>query len=150
MTQLSPHFTLEELTDSATATAHGIDNTAPSGIVYELTRLCENALERARAIWGVPVHVNSGYRCPALNSAVGGAATSEHLFGRAADLVPSGLNLLDAFNAIRTSDVEYDQLIIEDNEWIHIGMPAAGDTPRRQALVAVGHKGAWHYTPYTA
>ena len=152
-TQLSPHFSLEELVASVTADRLGIDNTPSPDIVAALTRTCAVALEPARAIWGVPVHVDSGYRCPALNSAVHGADRpghiSEHEFGRAADLIPQGIVLLDAFKAIRASGIQFDQLIIEENEWIHLGITDEGVAPRLQCLVAVGTPGHWTYSPYT-
>ena len=150
MTQLSDHFTLEEAVTSATAARLGIDNTPSPAIIAALTRTCDVACEPARAIWGVPVHVNSAYRCPELNKAVGGVPTSEHQYGCAFDLVPQGLELIDAFRAIRNSDIPFDQLIIENNEWIHLGITPDGSAPRRQCLIAQGHSGDWHYVPYSA
>ena len=149
-TQLSEHFTLEELIYSATAEKNGIDNSASPEIVANLKHTCEVALEPARVIWGVPVRINSGYRCEKLNDIEHGVHNSEHLFGHAADCVPEGLNLLDAFRAIRASDIVFDQLIIEENAWIHIGLAADGVTPRRECLVAQGTPGHWTYSLYNA
>jgi hypothetical protein len=145
MGQLSPNFTLEELTASATATRLGIDNTPTQAVIDALTGLCTIALEPARALWGVPVHIDSSFRCKVLNDDVHGVSTSEHLFGRAADCIPQGINLREAFDTIRLSDIPYDQLIIEENEWIHIGMAAEGVTPRHEAMIAVGTPGHWSY-----
>jgi hypothetical protein len=149
MPQLTDHFSLEELVFSQTALDRGIDNTPSQDIIDALTRTCTIGLEPARALWGVPCHTDSGYRCPELNEAVGGADRpgheSEHEFGRAADLIPAGLALRDAFDTIRLSDIPYDQLIIENNCWIHLGVAADGVTPRHEAMIAVGTKGHWTY-----
>jgi len=143
--QLSEHFTLEELVFSETAQERGVDNTPTQAIIDALTNLCAIALEPARALWGVAVHIDSGYRCEVLNADVHGVSTSEHLFGRAADCIPQGLDLRAAFNTIRLSDIPYDQLIIEENEWIHLGLAADGVTPRHEAMIAVGTPGHWSY-----
>ena len=154
MGQLSEHFTLEELVASSTAQERGIDNTPSQEIIDALTVLATTLLEPARALAGVPFHVDSGYRCEALNHAVGGADrpghVSEHEFGRTADCIPEGASLQEVFDKIRLSDLPYDQVIIECNAWIHLGMAAAGATPRREALTASGGPGAWHYERVTA
>lgn len=80
------HFTLQELTRSATARRLGIDNTPPDEAVKNLTALVDNVLDPLREAWGSPIHVNSGYRCPALNRAVNGAPHSQHMRGEAADI----------------------------------------------------------------
>ena len=80
------YFTLSELTRSAIAEVRGIDNTAPSEAERNLTDLVEMVLDPLRERWGVPIHVNSGYRCPELNKIVGGAENSYHLRGMAADI----------------------------------------------------------------
>ena len=149
--QVSEHFALEDLTRSQTALRKGIDNTPSDDIVASLTVLCTDLLEPARALWGVPVQIDSGYRCPELNDAVGGADrlghVSEHVFGRAADCIPLGLDLQEAFDQVRRSDLPYDQVIFECKAWIHLGKAADGVDPRRQALLASGGPGAWRYSP---
>ena len=68
--QLTAHFSLEELIASETATRSGIDNTPPSELMPNLRALADG-LEKVRAaLGGRPIHINSGYRCPALNKAV--------------------------------------------------------------------------------
>lgn len=84
--QLTPHFTLAELTASTKARAHDLDNTPPPEIVPRLVRTAE-MLERIRSTLGVPVIVTSGYRSQAVNRLVGGVATSDHTQGHAADIV---------------------------------------------------------------
>ena len=103
------------------------------------------ALEPLLELWGVPVKIDSGYRCPELNHDVHGVYDSEHLFGHAADCIPQGLNLRDAFDTAKDSNVPYDQIIIEENLWVHVGLAADGVTPRREALIAVGTPGHWTY-----
>ena len=129
---LSPHFSLAELVSSQVATRKGIDNAPAPAIVANLTRLAA-LLEQVRALVGAPIVISSGYRSPALNKAVGGAANSAHVLGLAADistakLTPKALALL-----IRQSDIAFDQLIYEGT-WVHIGLSTGA--LRRQVLTA--------------
>ena len=129
---LSLHFSLAELVASQVATRKGIDNTPAPAIVANLTRLAA-LLEQVRALVGAPITISSGYRSPALNRAVGGAASSAHVLGLAADistakLAPKALALL-----IRQSDIAFDQLIYEGT-WVHIGLSTGA--LRRQVLTA--------------
>lgn len=142
---LSEHFTLEELTFSEIALRKGLVNTAPPNQAANLIRLCKSLLEPARDILGAPLRINSGYRAPAVNAAVGGAGDSAHMDGRAADILPIDLPLRNAFDALRTSDLPYDQIIFECAAWIHIAIAAPGVAPRRQGLSATGGPGHWHY-----
>lgn len=90
--QLSPHFKLSEFTKSATADQLHIKNTldpanpADAEIIANLRNLCVKLLEPLRQHFGIPIIIESGYRCPSLNRAVGGAANSQHMKGEAADL----------------------------------------------------------------
>ena len=80
------HFTIQELTASATAERLAIDNTPPRAAQQMLTVLVEQLLDPIRRRYGAPIIVTSGYRCPALNIAVGGVANSHHIVGCAADI----------------------------------------------------------------
>lgn len=144
--RLSTHFPLSEMVRSEMALRHGIDNTPPREVVCELRRLCLVVLEPAREWVGVPLFVSSGYRCADVNKLVKGAQGSAHVFGRAADIIPVGLNLHDAFRALRRSTVPYDQLIVECSAWLHIAVPVCGKAARRQALVGERKEGKWVYT----
>lgn len=84
--QLTEHFTLSEFVRSETAERNHINNTPSQEVVDNLRALCRNVLEPARVAFGEPIYITSGYRCPALNKAVGGKITSQHLRGEAADL----------------------------------------------------------------
>lgn len=146
MTPLSEHFTLEELTFSQVATRLGIDNTPPAAALENLPRLCALLLEPARTILAVPLHVDSGFRCPELNARIGGSPASAHMFGRAADVIPIGLDLAAAFETLRlTADLPYDQIIFECAAWIHLAVAPEGAEPRREALTATGGPGTWRY-----
>jgi zinc D-Ala-D-Ala carboxypeptidase len=145
--QLSEHFTLAELTFSQVAARTGFDNTPNTGQLSNLIELCEKLLEPGRMLLGVPWHIDSGFRGPLVNEVIGGAVMSAHLDGRAVDFIPIGMPLLDAFGKLMHSTLPYDQLIFECNAWIHIAIAPEGVTARREALLASGHAGAWHYIP---
>ena len=72
--KLTQHFRLAEFTRSATADSLGIDNSPDPKSIKNIKQLCEQVLEPLRLHVGVPITVNSGYRCAALNRAVGGSA----------------------------------------------------------------------------
>lgn len=128
------HFTIAELSRSTTATSKGIDNIPPSGVIIALTALVEKVLDPAREAFGAPILVNSGYRSLALNKAVGGAATSQHLRGEAADLdTGSREGNRRLFEIIKARGV-FDQLIDEkDFAWVHVSYRANGIN-RKQTL----------------
>lgn len=130
---LSPHFTLAEMTVSQEAARRGLDNTPPPNIVEALRRTCLG-LEAVRVRLGcAPIIVNSGYRSPAVNAAVGGSNNSQHMTGQAADIIcPAFGGPTEVAAALRDSGIEYDQLILEFNRWVHISF---APNPRRQALI---------------
>lgn len=118
--KLSDHFTLEELIYSDTARQNRIDNTPTPEAAANLALLAIHVLEPARKDFGKPITISSGYRCPKLNRAVGGVATSQHTKGQAADLVCSDLRTLYAI--IKRQD-NFDQVLFESNgksQWIHV------------------------------
>lgn len=117
------YFTISELTRSSTAQSRGIDNTPSAAIRAKLETLITDCLDPIRRIYGRPIIVSSGYRCPELNSLVGGVSTSQHTLGEAADLVPaSGGSLAGIFRAA-VQFGRFDQLIIEQkgsSKWVHV------------------------------
>ena len=137
--QLSEHFALDEFVNSATAAAHGIDNTPSITIIAQLTDTAQR-LETIRASLGTPMRINSGYRCPSLNEAVGGVADSAHLTGHAVDFVSPEYGNPDGIvqALIGFQNLQFDQLIIEHAalgvEWVHISF---APTMRQQVLT--GH-----------
>lgn len=116
------YFTIDELRRSATASRLGIDNTPPAGAVAALTALVVNLLDPLRRRWGMPLTVTSGYRCPALNRAVGGTSNSHHLRGMAADLTTGDrTENRRLFQALLESGMPFTQLIDESGfAWIHL------------------------------
>ena len=114
------HFTLNELTRSATARRLGIDNTPTRQVAANLKQLVANILDPLREAYGAPIYVNSGYRCPALNRAVGGSASSQHLTGEAADITAgSKAGNRRLYELLRNLPV--DQAINEhDFAWLHV------------------------------
>ena len=144
MTRLTPHFTLEEFTFSQTAARKGIDNTPHEGILDNLCILA-NGMENVRSLLNAPIYVSSGYRCPELNDLLGSKRTSQHTKGLACDFTSNAYGSPQIiFADIITSDIPYDQLILEFDRWIHISFVEDGGTPRKQALIING-EGAMIY-----
>jgi hypothetical protein len=128
---LSANFSLARLTDSETARKNGIDNTPPMEILENLKRLAAG-LEEVQALLGAPLDISSGYRCTALNEAVGGTGDSQHVQGLAADFVCPGFGSpMEIARAIRQSKIEFDQCILEYGRWVHLSF---NDAPRRRVL----------------
>lgn len=138
--QLSPHFTLEELTASDTASRKGWDNTPNDVELANLKRLA-TFLEAVRTIVGKPIHINSGYRSKLVNDAVGSKDSSQHRQGCAADIRVPGMTPREVCQKLIASGLAYDQLIEEFSTpqgggWTHISVPTYEiDKPRRQALI---------------
>lgn len=131
--QLTPHFTLAEFTRSDTAARLGIDNTPTRHHLANLHVLAAK-LEEVRALLGCPIIITSGYRSPALNTAVDGSSTSSHCEGLAADFHAPAFGPDQAVaQAIADSALEFDQLIFEQarTHWVHLGV---GDRMRREVL----------------
>ena len=117
---LSSNFTLAELTRSEVALRKGLDNTPDAEITANLVELA-NTLERVRELLGHPIHINSAYRGPKVNAAVGGSKNSAHMRGYAADFTCAGYGDVSAIcRAIMDSSIAYDQLIHEFGAWVHI------------------------------
>ncbi len=133
--KLSRFFTLEELTASDYATRHGIANDPSPEILWALINTAAR-LDLVREHLDKPVIVTSGYRSPAVNAAIGGSKTSDHMTGWAADIKSPGFGTAkDVWQAIRESGILFDQLILERNSWTHIGF---GPRNRGEVLVYDG------------
>jgi hypothetical protein len=133
---LTPHFTLEELTASETAERNGWDNSPNDQELANLTRLAD-FLEQVKVVLnGKPIMISSGLRTKKVNDAVGSRDTSQHRIGCAADFRVPGMTPDQVVKAIVASGIGYDQVIREFDRWTHIGVPNSVDTsPRRQALI---------------
>jgi zinc D-Ala-D-Ala carboxypeptidase len=140
--KLSSHFTLEEMLESQTARRKGIAEqfTPPPEAVTNLKALCKNILEPLREAIGKPIKISSGYRCPRLNKAIGGAKNSQHLVGEAADIQGlEGVSNKQLFNKIKQLGLPFDQMIWEfgndqNPAWVHVSF---GPRNRRQ-IIKVG------------
>lgn len=132
---LSPNFTLEELTYSETAQRKGLDNTPTEEVKANLVRLAR-FLEEVRRVLGRPIMINSAYRSVKVNEAVGSKSTSQHCSGCAADIRVPGLTPNDIIKLILKTNIEYDQIIREFDSWVHISIPNKfADKPRKMALI---------------
>lgn len=123
--QLTPHFTIEELAGTSNAQYKKLNLLKAQEHMGKMYMLAGFA-ERVREIIGKPMIITSGYRCSELNKAIGGALTSQHIFCEALDFVVKGLRVEDIFNRIVTSDLKYNQIIIERNksgsQWVHLSI----------------------------
>ena len=123
--KLSKNFTLEELIHSNTAERMGIDNVPKDEKVVEnLRSLCLEVLQPLRDYVGAPVHINSGYRCPELNMAVGGVKNSQHCRGEAADIRIVSPKQGREWAAWIEDNCRFDQMLLERNKngavWLHV------------------------------
>lgn len=129
---MSENFSLEELVSSSTAKKLNIDN-SPCDVILENLREAVVYLEHIRAsLGGFPIIINSGFRCHALNTAVGGSRSSSHLDGQAFDIVIKNGRSPHS-NALRIKNmlIDYDQ-IISYKTFTHIGF---GPKKRRQFII---------------
>lgn len=132
---MSEHFSLEEMTWSDTARSNGIPNTPGPKERLALANLCQKILEPVRKKFGLPITVTSGYRSEALNRAVGGSRTSQHMTGDAADIVCRSTTNTALFRLmeqmVKNGEIEVGQLIWEGGTagtpaWIHVSNPREG------------------------
>lgn len=145
--KLSEHFSKAEFEHSNTAIQRGISNVMDSGQTQKAIDLCVNVLEPLRAHVGAPIKLNCGYRSPLVNKAVGGAKTSQHILGEAADL---DLHSRELFIWIK-DNLEYDQIIFEmgteeNAGWFHVSYRKGRN--RKQALKAKKVNGKTVYIPF--
>ena len=150
MVNLSKNFTLQEYIKSQTALRQGIDNTPSDEHLASAKKLFEMVVQPVRDHFGVTV-INSGYRGPALNAAVGGSATSQHCRGEAVDIECPGTPNYDVALWIE-QNLDYDQLILEfytpgipDSGWVHVSYKSEGN--RKQSLTAMKENGKTVYKP---
>ena len=150
--QLSEHFNLKEFTKSETAIRKRIDNTPNLEHANNLKLVCEKILEPVRKHFGKPVRINSGYRGPALNAAVGGSSKSQHCNGEAVDFEIDGLPNPELAKWV-SENCEFDQIILEfydpkegpNSGWVHASYSAGKN--RKQKLTAVTVNGKTVYKP---
>lgn len=135
--QLTEHFTLREMTLSATAIRHGWTNEPDDLAIQNLILLCENVLEPLRRRFGV-IRITSGFRTEQLNKAVGGVEFSQHRYGQAADIHVSNLAMAKRMFDFIRQNTDFDQCILEyvrktGKLWLHVSYNAEGN--RRHAFM---------------
>lgn len=148
---LSPNFSLHEMCKSETALRMGFDNTPDEEATENLRALCENVLQKVRDHYGKGVKVNSAYRSPESNAAVGGSKTSDHCKGMAADIEIPGVANAELAQWIM-DNLEYTQLILEfytpgtpDSGWVHVSYDPSN--LKKQELTATKVAGKTTYLP---
>ena len=150
MTMLTNNFSLHEMIKSETAIRRDMDNTPHSDeVVQNLTVLCEQILQPLRDVYGVGIKVNSGYRSPDVNAAVGGSRTSDHCKGQAADIEIPGVANAELAQYI-VDNFDFTQLILEfytqgvpDSGWVHVSYDS--NNLKRQVMTAVRQSGRTVY-----
>jgi hypothetical protein len=150
--KLSEHFALAEFTRSESAKRHGVSNEPTPEHLENIKVLCEKVLEPIRTKFG-PLNISSGYRSKVLNHYIGGALTSQHCEGKAADIDQDDMGSVsntEIFNYIK-DNLDFDQMIWEfgDNnkpDWVHVSYNGAKN--RKQILRALKVNGKTVYAPY--
>ncbi len=133
MKNLSKFFSLRELTFSKIAEDHGIDNT-PTPAILETLKYTAQQLDKVRELLNKPVNISSGYRCLQVNRRLGSKDTSQHLKAEAVDFKCELFGSpKKVFETIKASNIQFDQLILEFNSWVHISFVKTGG--RRECLI---------------
>lgn len=148
--QLTENFSLNEFVRSQVASRKGIDNNPPLGAISNLRTLCINVLQPLRKQINSPIIITSGFRSLALNTAIGGAENSQHLYGEAADIECLALsNYQLAEHIVRNLDT--DQTILEfhtrgdpDSGWVHVSFKSDREN-RGDVFTAVQENGKLRY-----
>jgi hypothetical protein len=133
---ITPNFTLDELTASESAERNGWDNTPNDAELENLKRLADMLEQVKVVLGGKPIMINSAFRSKKVNDAVGSKDTSQHRIGCAADLRVPGMTPDEVVRKVIASGINFDQIIREFDRWTHISVPNSPDTPaRKQALI---------------
>jgi hypothetical protein len=148
---LTTNFSLNELTKSEVALRMDLDNTPGEAEIASLRLLAEKVLQPIRDHFGKGVKCNSGFRASAVNQAAGGAKTSDHVKGQAADIEIPGVPNAELAQWIM-DNLEYTQLILEfytpgipDSGWVHVSYDP--NNLKKQELTAMKVAGKTQYVP---
>ena len=141
--KISKWFTKLECTRSTTAARHGIANEPNANQWKAIEWFMQNCMDLVRDLFGVPIVPNSVFRSLAVNTLVGGSKSSDHMKGYACDFVVPGIRITDTVKQIRKAGIEFDQLIDEYGQWVHISCKPNGN--RHQVLMVrrIGVKSVW-------
>jgi hypothetical protein len=131
--ELSNHFSLEDFTFSQTAIRHGINNRPGREILSNIITTAEK-MDKIQDLLGKKIRISSGYRSQELNTRIGSKPSSQHTKGQAVDFTCSDFGSpREIIIAILNSGIEFDQLILEFNSWVHISF--VDNNNRNQALI---------------
>ena len=134
--QFTTNFSLYELLLTSHRRFDEEQYNPPAEVIENLRALCVNVLQPLRDALNSPVNLNSGYRCPSLNQAIGGARNSQHMTGHAADIIDLNNGNENLFKKIKQLNLPFDQMIDEfDFRWVHVSYDPVRN--RRQILQAV-------------
>ena len=152
MTQLTEHFTLAEMIVSPTAKRLGLSNVPTPEHIENMRYCCEKILEPVRTHFGKPVQINSSYRAPAVNKAVGGSKTSQHVNGQAIDFEIPGIDNKTVADWIG-DNLEFDQVILEfytkgdkNSGWVHASIKKGGGNRKVRMIASKSKAGGTVYT----
>jgi zinc D-Ala-D-Ala carboxypeptidase len=152
--QLSKNLTLAEVIRSETAKRKGISNMPTPEHIENFKKLAVNVFQPIRDHFGVSIHISSGYRSKALNTAIGGSLSSQHCRGEAIDIDMDGTDITNAqiFHFIK-DNLTWDQMIWEfgtdkNPDWVHVSYKSTGKQ-RKQILKAIKTNGKTSYVPYS-
>lgn len=139
---LTPNFTLDELTASESAERNGWDNTPTDAELENLVRLADMLEQVKVVLGGKPIMINSAFRSKKVNDSVGSKDTSQHRIGCAADLRVPGMTPDEVVRKVIASGINFDQIIREFDRWTHISVPNSVDTPARKQALIIDKAGA--------
>ena len=142
---LSPHFTLEELTRSEAAARNGWDNSPNQEEIANLQRLAYLLEKVKEAVGGKPVMINSGFRSKQVNDSVGSKDSSQHRIGCAADIRVPGMTPKQVVDACITASVLFDQIILEFDAWTHISVSTDPTLAPRHSRLIIDKQGTRNY-----
>lgn len=153
-TRLTANFTLEELIVSPTAKRLGLPNTPSPEHIANMKYVCEKILEPVRAHFGKPIQINSSYRAPLVNKAVGGSKTSQHSNGEAVDFEIPGISNKVVADWVG-DNLEFDQVILEfynakdgaNSGWVHVSIKRNGANRKMRMIASKSKSGGTTYTP---
>ena len=146
---ISKHISNKESVYSRTALRRGIDNTPTEEHKKNMIKLAENIFEPLRMYVGGPIKINSFYRSPELNKAIGGSSKSQHCNGQAIDIDDTFGRMTNAemYRFIK-DHLNFDQMIWEFGDdknpnWVHVSY--VGEENRNRCLRAYKEKGKTKY-----
>lgn len=151
--QLTLNFNLAEMIVSPTAKRLGLSNNPTQEHIENMRYCCEKILEPVRAHFGKPVQINSSYRSPLVNKAVGGSKTSQHVNGQAIDFEIPGVDNRTVADWV-ADNLEFDQVILEfytkgdtNSGWVHASIKKEGGNRRQRLIASKSKAGGTTYTP---